>query len=552
MVADLGRDRDQNTESSAHEEDNNQGGERSSPRGDGSGEREDHDANDETYELKAPADASPEHKMTKDELLSALRKLEMEHEETKKELRRRSAGRATEALERESYDMPSKPKTPSTKSSSAMEMAARRASDEAKEEARAREDAKEERERRRDEATELRHALTTTADERSLYKFEPTRHGIATTLTDAIAYLSKKHTACMPWRRMLMDDSVTVEMAMGIIEADATCAKVDRFFHASVIALIDKSSKLGVLFTDEERELDSKDPRKASSGYALCKRLDGFGAIEELDEAREHMKKVLGKNVLKCGAEEADTKTKINRIIDGQKELPTEMRAVMPILSMVIDAVPDDIQESVNRTFKQRLHQERTEHKKLNGGKEKYTIEELKIVIAVRLKLTQPNPSAFAATTPRGEKGGGKKTAGAKGSKAKAQEGKACFVCGKTTCGGYLTCTVRCELGRAKWCPCNHGAPCVFKMATMPPREQVKDGVGEPLYQTKYDDLCEKHKTYKTGNAAAAQEEDEEEYDATSCCVCLASPEAEEESSPGETQVLSTILIKRSVIRIGD
>ena len=102
MVADLGRDRDQNTESSAHEEDNNQGGERSSPRGDGSGEREDHDANDETYELKAPADASPEHKMSKEELLSALRKLEREHEETKEELRRRSAGRATEALERES------------------------------------------------------------------------------------------------------------------------------------------------------------------------------------------------------------------------------------------------------------------------------------------------------------------------------------------------------------------------------------------------------------------------------------------------------------------
>ena len=202
-----------------------------------------------------------------------------------------------------------------------------RAFGEAEEEARggARENTKVERERRRDEAADLRHALTTTAaDERTQFKFEPTRAGIATTLIDFIAYLSKKHPDCMQWRKLIIDGE-TVDKAMAIMESDVTLTKVDRFFHTSITAVVDKGTKLGTLFTDKERELDGKDARKASSGYALVARLDGFQAIEE---AREHIKKVLNKHTLKAGAEEADTKTKINRIRDGQKELPAQASAV--------------------------------------------------------------------------------------------------------------------------------------------------------------------------------------------------------------------------------
>ena len=335
----------------------------------------------------APSAASPD-KMTKLEKLEAeLRIMTLAAERAEEKLRLMTMAREHEKEEEEERRTRTgtpklKHKTPATKST----VGGDRTSGIADEEARAWEEAKIERERRRDEASDLRHALTTTSDERTQFKFEPTRAGIATTLTDFIAFLSKKHTACLEWRAMLMAGE-SVDGAMAIIESDYTLTKVDRFMHASITAVIDKSTKLGTLFTDEERELDSKDQRKASSGFALVARLDGFQAIEELEEAREHIKKVLAKHVLKAGAEEADTKTKINRIRDGQKELPAEMRAVMPLMTMIIDAVPDSITEDISRTFKQRLHQERTEYKKLNGGKEKHTIEELKTIIATRLKI---------------------------------------------------------------------------------------------------------------------------------------------------------------------
>ena len=189
MVADYGHVPNETDELAAHEASKGQGGEHADQHDDGPGASPGTTGGDDMPSHDAaPSAASPD-KMTKLEKLEAeLRIMTLAAERAEEKLRLMTMAREHEKEEEEERRTRTgtpklKHKTPATKST----VGGDRTSGIADEEARAWEEAKIERERRRDEASDLRHALTTTSDERTQFKFEPTRAGIATTLTDFIA-----------------------------------------------------------------------------------------------------------------------------------------------------------------------------------------------------------------------------------------------------------------------------------------------------------------------------------------------------------------------------
>ena len=110
------------------------------------------------------------------------------------------------------------------------------------------------------------------------------------------------------------------------------------------------------------------------------------------------------------------TKLKIDSLLTAHEDLPTRLKMAIDPMMMILDAVPDHIMETAERTYKERMQDQIDEYFEKHGEPE-YDTTTLRNMIAKRLSTAPPAGRALDSTNAfvaAGDKKGGTRDDGGK------------------------------------------------------------------------------------------------------------------------------------------
>ena len=194
-----------------------------------------------------------------------------------------------------------------------------------------------------------------------------------------------------------------------------------------------KTTARGRVFTDNERALRASDATEYALGRAMYERIVAYGTLKVPREIRKQVEYIHAKQCITPGRSEEQTLLDINEIRQDVALLPAREASTFDMVPYLISKVPDSVRESSDRTYRERLLEEMTEYEVLHPGKEKWTFDTLKALIAAKVSVSTGAGKAYVTT----------------------RNGDApCFNCGKVSCDkGHAACE---KLGRCriKYCTC--------------------------------------------------------------------------------------------------